>query len=639
MREPLVLRLEQLSYYQHLSLTGGKNNPIFAHRIVDIRGLRFHVLSRIQDSGLDFTGRTNFVAHHLVVSVEEIQQCPTPPIILRDWDGWVTSWAGEPRFLEDEDWSALQALCSETAVPARTWQQITGDAVNGYGLLEARAGAAFWAGDQSDETTLSLLAESVELLEVRDPRREFRSASWEYTFTTSLQEQDNPGDFRWRCLRADNPAASRLAGPACRPFSEVRASRWTGEETEFARLGRRPPGIVLEPKDAFITEGEAARFEAKVQGIPNPFCQWYAVDKAGNATIVAGQNGAALVVENPQIGISRYVVSASNSAGEATSRVATLSVERKLRLAESKPGVRRNAGIGDAMPHQRSEEEIESQRQRIRAKEAQRAREGRRRRIAVLGTCLAVAVAAAVGVWTWRIAGRKPRFANAASGNEAMHTPSAQPRNTNNPIDSVVLQAEATQPLPRGWKAANIGTVRNGHHDYFKEPGRSPCFLLNAKADGFREGGDNVLFVYRTNGVQPFGGSIRTNGATPSTRWGIMARESAEAGSPFLFVGVSAERVLVLCRNSKGLLVTEPGQRLRERGVRLNFLHQQGRIAPSYSFDGSEWYFGTNTIPIKTPMLVGLAAASESTAEGLVARFEDVHPLEAVPNDGENVGK
>lgn len=56
MREPLVLRLEQLSYYQHLSLSGGKERPIFAYRIIDIRGSRFHVLSRIQDAGLDFTG-------------------------------------------------------------------------------------------------------------------------------------------------------------------------------------------------------------------------------------------------------------------------------------------------------------------------------------------------------------------------------------------------------------------------------------------------------------------------------------------------------------------------------------------------------------------------------------------------------
>ena len=78
-----MLQLEKFCYYQHLSLSGGQERPIFACRIVDIRGTRFHVLSRIQDAGLDFTGRTNFIAHHLVFTPEEIRQFPTPPVILK----------------------------------------------------------------------------------------------------------------------------------------------------------------------------------------------------------------------------------------------------------------------------------------------------------------------------------------------------------------------------------------------------------------------------------------------------------------------------------------------------------------------------------------------------------------------------
>ena len=89
-----MLQLEKFCYYQHLSLSGGQERPIFACRIVDIRGTRFHVLSRIQDAGLDFTGRTNFIVHHLVFTPEEIRQFSTPPVILRDWPGWLKSWIG-----------------------------------------------------------------------------------------------------------------------------------------------------------------------------------------------------------------------------------------------------------------------------------------------------------------------------------------------------------------------------------------------------------------------------------------------------------------------------------------------------------------------------------------------------------------
>jgi hypothetical protein len=223
MREALMLQLEKFCYYQHLSLSGGQERPIFSCRIVDIRGTRFHVLSRIQDAGLDFTGRTNFIAHHLVFTPEEIRQQPTPPVILREWPGWVKSWTKEPQLLENENWVDFTALAGKTNVPSQTWQRVTGDAVNGYGLLEARAGASFRVDDHTDETVLELIAESLELLEVRDTRRDFRTAAWNYTFTTSMQEQDNPADFRWRCIHSDNPAANRFATPDCFPPCEQRS--------------------------------------------------------------------------------------------------------------------------------------------------------------------------------------------------------------------------------------------------------------------------------------------------------------------------------------------------------------------------------------------------------------------------------
>src|SRR5689334_10405213 len=99
LREALMLQLEKLSYYEHLSLRGGKERPISCCRVVDIRGTRYHILSRIQDAGLDFSGRTNFLAHHLAFTPDEVRQFPSPPVILRDWLGWVKSWGKEPQLL------------------------------------------------------------------------------------------------------------------------------------------------------------------------------------------------------------------------------------------------------------------------------------------------------------------------------------------------------------------------------------------------------------------------------------------------------------------------------------------------------------------------------------------------------------
>ena len=395
MREALMLQLEKFCYYQHLSLSGGQERPIFSCRIVDIRGTRFHVLSRIQDAGLDFTGRTNFIVHHLVFTPEEIRQFPTPPVILRGWPGWVKLWTKEPQLLENEDWVELTALADKTNVPAQTWQRVTGDAVNGYGLLEARAGASFRVDDQADERVLELIAESLELLEVRDTRRDFRTAAWNYTFTTSMQEQDNPADFRWRCIHSDNPAANRFATPDVRALSAVRATKLTGEETAFAKTGRQAPQFIAEPQDARITEGEPARFTAKAEGVPSPIYQWFSVDRANNGQVLPGETNPELVVSNPALGISRYVVSVTNNAGNVQSRVATLSVEQKLKLAQVRVDTGSRATAKPALYNVKSEEDIERQRRRLEAEKAQEIFQKRLRRnkiLTVTGTALAVLI-------------------------------------------------------------------------------------------------------------------------------------------------------------------------------------------------------------------------------------------------------
>lgn len=361
LREALALQLEKYSYYQHLSLSGGTEHPIFACRITDIRGTRYHVLSRIQDCGLDFTGRTNFVAHHLVFTPDELRSLPAAPVILRDWPGWVKSWPGEPQLLENEDWGGLAALAGRSMIPAENWRLATGDAVNGYGLLEARAGASFRVDDVADETVLGLLAESLALLEIRDSRRDSRTAAWNHTFTTSLQEQDNPADFRWRCFHSDNPAAARFATPDCRALTAVLPTRLTPEEAAFARTGRQPPRFAAEPQDLQVSEGEPVKLVVKAEGVPAPAYQWYLIDREGCAKVLAGETKPELTPAAAGPGVSRYQVSASNTAGTVQSRVATVSVEPRLRLARSAW----ESSAPRAEFHQKSEEEIDRQRQRL----------------------------------------------------------------------------------------------------------------------------------------------------------------------------------------------------------------------------------------------------------------------------------
>lgn len=660
-----MLQLEKFCYYQHLSLSGGQERPIFACRIVDIRGTRFHVLSRIQDAGLDFTGRTNFIAHHLVFTPEEIRQFPTPPVILRDWPGWVKSWTKEPQLLENEDWAELTALAGRTNVPAQTWQRVTGDAVNGYGLLEARVGASFRVDDQTDETILELLAESLELLEVRDTRRDFRTAAWNYTFTTSMQEQDNPADFRWRCIHSDNPTASRFTPPDCRALSAVRATKWTGEETAFARTGRQGPRFVAEPQDARITESEAARFTAKAEGVPNPTYQWFSVDRANNGQVLLGEANPELVVSNPALGISRYVVSVTNNAGNVQSRVATLSVEPKLKLAQARVDTGSRATAKPALYNVKSGNDIEKQRRRLDAEEAQKIFQNRLRRNKILVTILAIVLIAAAGVFIWhKLTSKKLPETTPPASNEikpaiaqpqlpviAKEAGSANPSNATSNVarfaenkagqsesnpkkDAIANLPPPTEPdWPDGWTQMRIGNVSYYHADYITNA--PPKFQLSATAEGFRTNGDTLFFVCKTNTGVGFQASLYTQKSDPplpsNSMRGLMIRESKEPFSSFLFIGISSQKIFAYRREAKGeFFATEVGipKTAEGRPVILKFDQKKdSQIVPAFSFDHQNWTpFQSYAFPTNAQLLVGFALCSGNSSNRVIAHFVELSP-------------
>jgi hypothetical protein len=188
----------------------------------------------------------------------------------------------------------------------------------------------------------------------------------------------------------------------------VRATKWTGEETAFARTGRQAPRFVAEPQDARITEGEAARFTAKAEGVPNPTYQWFSVDRANNGQVLPGEMNPELVVSNPALGISRYVVNVTNNAGNVQSRVATLSVEQKLKLAQATVDTGSRARAKPALYDVKSGEDIERQRRRLESEEAQKIFQKRLRRNKILVAILAIVLIAGALVAALVSKGRKP---------------------------------------------------------------------------------------------------------------------------------------------------------------------------------------------------------------------------------------
>ncbi len=120
--------LESLSGYRHLFPLGhpqARLNPVnFGHYVMRINGRREHVLSRVSDFKLDYTGRSNKLAHHVVV--DEIAAVPAGPAWLLKHPGWIRdNWNGEVGLSSG---NGIPAPEVRAAAPCTAWARVIGDA-------------------------------------------------------------------------------------------------------------------------------------------------------------------------------------------------------------------------------------------------------------------------------------------------------------------------------------------------------------------------------------------------------------------------------------------------------------------------------------------------------------------------------
>jgi hypothetical protein len=294
MPEALVSRLEQLSYYRHERDTEKSAHPIFCFRHVEARGQRYRVLTRLADTGADFTGRTNFLAHHLVFRPEEAVALssktthgklpiPSPAELALFWPGWRTSWSEESRLLEPIRLESFRGV-HQPMLPCEEWKRLTGHARQAWNLLDpANVSGLLDPGELEEGRLLRLIAESLQLLEECEPAKWWHGSAWNCTFTTMLQEGDDAADFLWRFVRPNLTAAQRdriCGGRDVRKLKELLESQRSEEETAFAELG-------IEELQAWICKykkscdaGSRARLDVKASGRPSAkTVRWF--DEAG----------------------------------------------------------------------------------------------------------------------------------------------------------------------------------------------------------------------------------------------------------------------------------------------------------------------------------------------------------------------
>ena len=179
----MIKLLEGLSiyspYFPHYEENAFKNPVSFSHYLCNMAGQNFHILSRICFCGLDYTKRSNKLAHHIVLTEQETLSLPNGPASVLLAPGMMREqWNEQPKIFES---SPKIQVNNSFFTSATTWEEHTGDAgwsaviINKY--LENPQKAVWFLFDPLEQTKLlNLVDEALNLLP--------ETQRWQVTFNT-----------------------------------------------------------------------------------------------------------------------------------------------------------------------------------------------------------------------------------------------------------------------------------------------------------------------------------------------------------------------------------------------------------------------------------------------------------------------
>lgn len=227
--------LENLSGYRHLFPAGSPQNPvIYSHLTLSLGGLPAHLLSRIADAGLDYTQRTNKLAHHVVLQ-DSIDEPPAagPAALFSKPGMFLTQWNQEPAYIPHEKqiphFDESPGIC-------RNWGSAAGDpgwggVLAGSLILKRPVCVIYKPGTD----LFPLFRESVALLP--------HHLRWDATFTTFFTKLPPGTKCLWKGIIAGSTeeAQSRAIPNAIfinltTPLKAGDIEKWSAADSEVARL-------------------------------------------------------------------------------------------------------------------------------------------------------------------------------------------------------------------------------------------------------------------------------------------------------------------------------------------------------------------------------------------------------------------
>jgi hypothetical protein len=276
----LAKRLETLSEYHHLFPSGSEESRfhpvVYSHLIFPGHNTIWHTLSRIADAGTDYHFQPNQLAHHIVLTENElVQEGPAwllslPEFHLTDWlTPSVRFTNGRPiptltlptnltrsqRIARERRWTdphkmmlfvpdiddqetyriyENDALMNPDQLPCLFWRELTGDAGWAGILAETiQSGQQAVLVFQPGMNILPLFFEAIALLPAE--------LHWKGTFSTYyFKDLPEHTACQWKAVLADSPMAERLLKNKDQLILDLTKPLGTvpdGKYVEFARTG------------------------------------------------------------------------------------------------------------------------------------------------------------------------------------------------------------------------------------------------------------------------------------------------------------------------------------------------------------------------------------------------------------------
>lgn len=231
----LVNYLERISTFDRAA---GVDSLLY-YTVFSAAGLRFHIFSRVQDCGADYTGRTNHVAHHFIAeegSAEYADLSAGTPAgtMLALQAQWCKRWDDAPRWLESTPLPTSLPKGEKFA-----WTRMTDNQENAGWLCaeEYHQGATLvFDCEISAEQALGLLHDAY----LRRPDH-----GWGIGFCTAKVTNINSSSTPYICLDARQAEAGISPGAGSRRLS-VRAP-----------MAPPPPSVFRAPEKESIPEQES----------------------------------------------------------------------------------------------------------------------------------------------------------------------------------------------------------------------------------------------------------------------------------------------------------------------------------------------------------------------------------------------